>query len=179
MEVLFGGVSGTTFFGDTWEWDGATWTKRSDTGPSARNAASMATLEAKGVLVGGKDSADRRLNDTWLWDGSWTLSPAKGPPVSSHAAMATLGNHAFHFGGADLVSETWAWDGSGWGMVAPGGPTLRVSHSMATLRGGIVLFGGTNGAPLGETWILDGTSWSQATVLGPTARQNHASATLL
>src|SRR6266705_3485334 len=31
--VLFGGYDGTSNLGDTWEWDGTTWTQRASSGP--------------------------------------------------------------------------------------------------------------------------------------------------
>ena len=35
--VLFGGAIGSGYAGDTWEWDGATWTQVAAGGPAARN----------------------------------------------------------------------------------------------------------------------------------------------
>src|ERR1035441_6585189 len=34
--VLFGGYDGSSYLGDTWEWNGANWTQVATTGPSAR-----------------------------------------------------------------------------------------------------------------------------------------------
>ncbi len=34
--LLFGGKNDTTFFKNTWEWDGKHWTQRQDIGPAAR-----------------------------------------------------------------------------------------------------------------------------------------------
>ncbi|MBK9129795.1 MAG: hypothetical protein IPM13_18730 [Phycisphaerales bacterium] len=76
--VLFGGgVPHTTVWpsGDTWEWDGATWTQRASTGPAARARHAMAYDAARGVCVmfGGEDPAWARMTDTWEWNGStWT-----------------------------------------------------------------------------------------------------------
>ena len=63
--VLFGGgeesIAGATVrivgspLGDTWAWDGAAWTQRSTTGPSARSGHAMATLAGKVVLFGGAE----------------------------------------------------------------------------------------------------------------------------
>ncbi len=70
--VLFGGnyANTNTFYGDTWEWDGATWTLRTTTGPAPRQEHAMAYDSARGVTVlfGGWS-----FSDTWEWDGaSWT-----------------------------------------------------------------------------------------------------------
>ena len=55
--VLFGGYStGTALLGDTWTWDGTTWTKQAPaTSPPARDGASMAYDAATSdiVLFGG------------------------------------------------------------------------------------------------------------------------------
>jgi hypothetical protein len=72
--VLFGGfdpVTGTKDFGDTWVWDGSTWTKQAPaTSPSARYLASMAYDAATGnvVLSGGFNTVTQDgLGDTWTW----------------------------------------------------------------------------------------------------------------
>jgi hypothetical protein len=71
--VLFGGegLHGTQDFalGDTWTWDGTTWTKRHPAAsPSARGGASMAydAATGTGVLFGGAD-ARSIFRDTWTW----------------------------------------------------------------------------------------------------------------
>jgi hypothetical protein len=72
--VLYGGfdpVTGTKDFGDTWAWDGSTWTRQAPgTSPSARYLASAAYDSATGnvVLFGGFDTVTQRsLGDTWTW----------------------------------------------------------------------------------------------------------------
>jgi len=54
--VLFGGFLGTVFrFGDTWEWDGTTWSQPATTGPHARAYTTSVYSAAKHrtVLFGG------------------------------------------------------------------------------------------------------------------------------
>ena len=67
--VLFGGDVGVHhFLGDTWTWDGSTWTKQAPkTSPPARHSASMAYDAATGtvVLFGGQGGVF--LGDTWTW----------------------------------------------------------------------------------------------------------------
>jgi hypothetical protein len=66
--VLFGGGTASTNFGDTWTWDGSTWTKQdAKTSPPARHSASMAYDAATGnvVLFGGQGGVF--LGDTWTW----------------------------------------------------------------------------------------------------------------
>jgi hypothetical protein len=64
--VLFGGFA----FGDTWTWDGTTWTQQAPPAhPSARSAASMAYDAATGtvVLFGGSRQINGARAGTWTW----------------------------------------------------------------------------------------------------------------
>ncbi len=93
--VLFGGGnwevavprSGGSAYGDTWTWNGATWTQQfPSSAPPARSSFSMAYDGHLGmvVLFGGAVGGDwlNSANDTWAWNGSnWTqISPARAPP---------------------------------------------------------------------------------------------------
>jgi hypothetical protein len=77
--------------GDTWEWDGTTWTQVAfgQTAPSARHAHAMAPEPVNGgaLLFGGTAGS----GETWWWDGSaWQqLAPAAAPTARSHHALAT------------------------------------------------------------------------------------------
>src|SRR6478735_2670518 len=109
--VLFGGL-GNEPHGDTWEWNGTAWTRKTPSkSPPARNAAAMATLGDRIVLFGGSGSS--LLNDTWEWDGTtWTeRTPAKKPPVRFSAEMAQLGSKLVLFGGTNtsgtVFGDTW------------------------------------------------------------------------
>jgi hypothetical protein len=79
--VLFGGVQdflGGTVFGDTWTWDGTTWTEhRPDLRPRKRDDMAMAYLPAVGkvVLFGGTEYGLAWYKDTWFWDGSAWSEP--------------------------------------------------------------------------------------------------------
>src|SRR5438128_4978378 len=72
--VLFGGQDASSFFGDTWTWDGAAWTLRTPAhSPPPMCCMGMAYDAARGqvVLFGGYDFAP--IGDTWTWDGTdWT-----------------------------------------------------------------------------------------------------------
>src|SRR5436309_145576 len=76
--VLFGGSG----LGDTWEWDGTSWTQRASSGPPPRYKHAMAYDSARGrvVLFGGDGAAGPYLADTWEWDGTaWTQRSPSGP----------------------------------------------------------------------------------------------------
>ncbi|MGH7685286.1 MAG: kelch repeat-containing protein [Candidatus Dormibacteria bacterium] len=100
--VLFGGstADGTTL-GDTWTWDGSTWSpQHPSVTPPARSAAAMSyDPSSRDVLLfGGRDSQKSSvLTDTWEWDGSnWhatARSTPSGPggPAPSMATDPTTG----------------------------------------------------------------------------------------
>lgn len=74
--VLFGGVtSNFGGLGDTWTYDGTTWTKRRpSTSPSTRAYTNMVFDQAIGeVVMFGGTGTSYYLDDTWTWDGrTWT-----------------------------------------------------------------------------------------------------------
>lgn len=137
--VLFGGHTYPTplAYGDTWEFDGTTWTERTPRAgpsPSARSQTAMAYDVARGrtVLFGGFDSAvPGYVADTWTWDGStWTSrTPGHHPPARSQHRMCwdESRQRIVLFGGQDNVgifSDTWEWDGNDWVERLTTGPYL-------------------------------------------------------
>jgi hypothetical protein len=171
--VLFGGYNGNSHghtFGDTWTWDGSTWTKQHPaTSPLGRAGASIAYDAATSnvVLFGGF------LLGTWTWDGStWTKQqPAISPPLRGYASMAydAATSDVVLFGGNKRtevrLGDTWTWDGSVWTKQHPAtSPPARTGAAMAydAATSDIVLFGGlgTHGT-LSGTWSWDGSAWTQ------------------
>ncbi len=145
------------------------------------------------VLFGGdRMSSNRKLDDTWEWNGSRWLDrtgPIR-PPGRAAAAMAWDPNtgKVLLFGGASdniLFGDTWLWDGITWQQVqTPAAPPARWRHRLATdpVRRRIVLFGGSNAvfatSGFQDTWEWDGQQWLQqfpATRV-PAAREGHAMA---
>jgi len=167
--VLFGGQTAiydsSAFLGDTWEWDGATWTLRSDTGPSPRTGHMMAYDSDRGVTVmfgGGKLSA--RYDDTWEWDGNtWVLrctACEPGPRIWHAMSYDSAKGVTVLFGGHNLglLGDTWTWDGSGWAQLTTAStPSAREDHAMAydADRQVTVLFGGNSvEGHVNDTWEL-------------------------
>ena len=127
--VLFGGGKyGYDHRGDTWEWDGTTWSKVHDgspdgvTAPTPRSDHAMAYDSARGVVVlfGGDDTGYLLSDDTWEWDGTeWIAGPAAGPSARSRHATAydTAREEVMLFGGIDdyyqADDETWEYASSG------------------------------------------------------------------
>jgi len=181
VTLLFGGSNHNDpvrFYGDTWEWDGSTWTQRSTAGPSARLGHAMAYDGSRNrtVLFGGSDGV--RNGETWEWDGkAWTLRSIAGPSARAGHAMAydSAREVIVLFGGADevLSGETWEWDGDNWVQREVPSPSPRYRHTMAYdgARSVTVLFGGyDDGTYDDETWEWDGKAWIQQAATGPGKR---------
>jgi len=157
--VLFGGYNGN-YPGDTWVWDGTTWTQLSPaSSPPATLGASMAYDAATGQIVLFVGS------NTWTWNGTtWTQqSPANSPPARSEASMtydAATGEVVLFggFGNSGPLNDTWTWNGTTWTQQYPAStPSIRESASVAydAATGQIVLFGGDDFSTfLGDTWNL-------------------------
>jgi len=82
--VLFGGSYNGVFLGDTWEWDGATWTNVTPPtiSPPARAYARLAYDASRhvAVLFGG-DGDGGRLADGWEWNGEGGVQEPRGRNV--------------------------------------------------------------------------------------------------
>src|SRR5262249_32180113 len=167
--VLFGGATSSGPNGETWEWNGTTWTQRMVTGPPARQGHAMAYDSARHVTVlfGGFTSSTR-LADTWEWNGTaWTQQMVSGPSARDDGAMAFDASRTacVLYGGFTasppaVPDEVGAWNGTVWSTLTPasGDAGARRYHSMVydTQRGKLIVFGGDVGGPLdGGTWSLD------------------------
>ncbi|MFH0888949.1 MAG: hypothetical protein V1871_07070 [Planctomycetota bacterium] len=185
VTVLFGGYissSGGYESNETWEWNGTSWSLRTTSGPSAREAHAMVYDSSRGVTVlfGGITGG----NETWEWNGtSWSLRTTTGPSSRAWHSMAydSTRNVTVLFGGygSSVSNETWEWNGTSWSLRTTTGPSGRYWHAMVynVARSATVLFGGTIGANNNETWEWNGTSWSQLIPgTSPSARFAHAMA---
>jgi hypothetical protein len=180
--VLFGGRAddppGSRFLGDTWTWDGVTWTQQQPAAsPSPRGFAIAATDPGtrEVVLYGGIGLQVH--GDTWTWDGTtWTEQhPAETPGVLLGAAIATdpARRRVVLFGGNNItafVNGTWIWtDGTWRRRRVPASPPARVSAVMASDPDGrVVLFGGSVDGPSNDTWSL-----TPSLTIAPTAGPRH------
>jgi len=130
--VIYGGRgAGSTFFDDTWEWDGVTWVQRAGPGPGQRAEHVMAydSIRGRTVVFGGISPLSALLDDTWEWDGSaWTQSAATGPARRRSASMAfdsARGRMVLIGGnlGQGYAGDLWEFDGAAWASRLPAGPT--------------------------------------------------------
>jgi Galactose oxidase, central domain len=169
--ILYGGRNGSTYFDDTWSWDGQTWTRLATSGPGGRAFATAAydTDRQRIVLYGGL-GAQGTLDDTWEWDGTaWSRVATTGPGVRQHETGGyDQARHRFVVqGGADAagqwLTDTWTWDGSTWTQAASTAPAAQVLKSPAVYDGSrqtlLTLVGGlSRGAT--SLWEWNGSAWS-------------------
>lgn len=143
--------------GETWEFDGGAWMRRSNGGPLAIGGFGIAYDEARSqtVLFGGSNLTGSTLYaDTWLWDGTaWTLAPAVSspPPRTSHATAydRDAAEIVVHGGlsASGVSNQTWGWNGLDWTLRGADGPTVvyaRMAYDRERMR--LVLFGGSSDA---------------------------------
>lgn len=137
--VLFGGTAanGTDVLGDTWTWDGSSWTQQHPSvSPPARAYAAM-TYDPKAhdvLLVGGREAqkavpgACGSGSSSSSGSGATAPSPPTvgGPNGASMApCMAPV---------PPVLTDTWTWDGSNWhdtGQSVPSG-VLGPAPAVAT-----------------------------------------------
>jgi hypothetical protein len=113
--VMYGGLSS---IGDTWEWDGATWTNANPvTQPPTVGYAGMSYDSSRKVCVlfGGRTVA-ARLNETWEYDGlDWKkINTTNSPPVRYGHAQCydSTRRVTVVFSGFDVLPyhpDTWEW----------------------------------------------------------------------
>jgi hypothetical protein len=150
--VIFGGsytVDGSgydyvAYRGDTWLWDGSTWTEPSTTtAPGPRTGSQAASLAGQLVVEGGEGTGDCIYDsDTWAFDGRDWQSLSSGGPELADGAATTLGAQLVVFGGSESADPahcgfagslvTWIWDGSSWSDAHVRGPESS-SGMMSTL----------------------------------------------
>jgi cysteine-rich repeat protein len=198
--VVFGGsnqpddrAAAATFYDDTGENDGASWSTRSfgtDLTVRGGHAVAYDTRRARAVLFGGNQSPTTSvlLNDTLEFTGgTWIHRTVSGPSARANHAMAydAARGKVVLFGGVTgggAVADTWTYDGNTWTQPALSGtpPAARVSAAMAydAKRGRVVMFGGAPTGSVGaETWEYDGSSWTKITPAhSPEARSEHSMA---
>lgn len=176
--VLFGGAGPVTpwplpgpppvnLFGDTWTYDGVTWTQQPG-GPSDRCCHAMAYDEVRQVVVlFGGSSGTQLLSDTWEWNGtSWTQRfPPTSPPAFANGSMVfdpVRGVVALHDSEATGV-DLWTYDGATWAPLPTGGVRVRSSQSalafdpenqVLMLHGGAVSSGSTSATLVREGALL-------------------------
>ena len=175
--VLHGGylssvAGGSFYFSDTWEWDGQSWTQRSQAGPQGIASHAMAYDPIRGVTVlfgGFRSSTSGRSSEVWEWSGSaWGLVPNVGGPGARDKAtlvfVPTLGE-SLCVGGEGLAgtaADLWSWNGARWLFRGMGPAVAEHGACWDSARNRLVVLGGrVANAPNTWTWEWDGTQWLQ------------------
>jgi hypothetical protein len=170
--VLFGGQQSTTNFpDDTWTWDGVSWERHEQPGPTPRvhHAMGYDPVAEQVILFGGYEPNVADHGDTWARSESgWAqLHPDQGARTHGRMAFDENLSALVLVGGPGAGDPILVRDSNGWGPLAgAGGPPSRYLPGVAydKHRHVLVVFGG--GDPAGhrlfaDTWEFDGTSWSQ------------------
>ena len=197
--VVFGGQSSLTdpsaVLGDTWEWNGTSWTQASPAAsPSSRaRHAMIASPEGDGVLLVGGGDGTTNFSDVWIWQGgTWTTVATEGqvPAWSDHAAFASPSGDGFavyasELGATGVAASLVTASRREPGPNAPvnytsvnttGTPAGLTDHSLtAKAGGGFLIFGGRDAnGPQRSTYTLDGTAFvRQFSTLNPVERDGH------
>ena len=178
--ILFGGeyLNTTTFaytyYNDTWEFSGGTWTNiTTPYSPSPRYGFGIAFDPEAGevVLFGGRNAAGVVLNDTWQFSGgSWsnlTSSPAPSPRFWPSMVYDSSTYSVVLFGGVSPTStdlnDTWTFQSGTWTQATP--TTHPESRHGATFMddppgSDAILFGGLGAQYYNTTWSWSGTDWT-------------------
>jgi hypothetical protein len=106
--VLFGGIpsNDADYIGDTWEWDGQTWTEKTPAiSPAARGFTTLAYDPQRRRIVLYAGAGITTLGDQWEWDGqTWTQVTFLDATVAGdQATMAydAIQKQLIYFGGFD------------------------------------------------------------------------------
>lgn len=188
--VVFGGQGHQgEDLGDTWTFEGTTWTEHTSTlpdlSPLARRGPAMVydPVRDESVMFGGWNVDVGVFADTWTWDGSaWTPKvPITSPPAVESAAMTfdPQRKQVVLFGGIDetnkLRDETWLWDGASWTKADPATvPPGRTAAAMAYVPelGAVAMMGGIGGDA--GVWLWDGTDWEHIEIPDGPAKRSWA-----
>ena len=118
--VMYGGQNGSTFYDDTWEWDGADWTLKSpENSPGQLAGHEMVYDEEHQVVVlfGGIRNGGVSVeasNETWEWDGTdWkqrnlTTIPEGAIPDVSSTDFVYVGYATGSQFGIGLLDQVWS-----------------------------------------------------------------------
>lgn len=165
--VLFGGYTlGQEPVGDTWLFNGTSWTQSfpASSPPAGEASAMDYDSAADSVLLfggGGRNPG----NNTWTFDGTnWTQqSPAMSPPMRERPNMAfdQALDATVLYGGYDegFLTDTWMYSGGDWSQLTPATTPSEDNDAAVSFNPRlqqIVMFGGDDlsGSSSGNTWAF-------------------------
>lgn len=179
VTVLFGGDTGSTTLGDTWIWNGTTWTQLTPTSaPSPRyNAGGAWDPVRQRVVIFGGTSGTANVNDVWEWNGTtWAQRTISGTLPSARSAMGMAYDSARSrlviFGGYDTAVRSDTWElGTTWQQITSATLSARrlVAMDFHVPSSRVIIVGGTSGSPITGSAAFDGSTWT-ALASTPTER---------
>ncbi|MEO8181354.1 MAG: hypothetical protein ABI895_21160 [Deltaproteobacteria bacterium] len=116
VTLLFGGFGDGAVRGETWTWDGSTWSQRlPPASPSPRHSCAAAyDPSTQRIFVFGGVRDDGETNELWAWDGTtWEQrTQTEGPAARRDARLAwdTARKRGVLFGGRSGSSEVDFWE---------------------------------------------------------------------
>ena len=144
---------------DTWEWNGAAWTKAADNGLPSRihfvlayDAARQAVL-----LFGGISAKGQWYRDTWAWNGTrWTQTSIAPIPegIIGRAMVTDTGAIVLMVASPDTIgcgslhrATLYELRGDGWAAISEPGPCFGPASpaAIAWTPDGVLLYSGWNG----------------------------------
>jgi hypothetical protein len=141
--LLFGSGSGSyapfgPVYGDTWSWDGESWTLLADAdGPSDLCCFAMAADASGAILFGGGNNP--AYDALWSYNGTkWSGEAILRPSARVGSSMATVGLGVLLFGGqplkgATVLDDTWIYQDTVWTRQRVAGPSPRLGAVLASL----------------------------------------------
>jgi hypothetical protein len=181
--LLFGGSSLGGLLGDTWLFNGSTWTNLNIAGPAARSDHAMAPYAGGVLLFGGLGTGtggNVLLGDTWFFNGAtWQLLTNSGPSVRYAPSMAEhpiAGNEVVLFGGVGtggtVFNDTYLFSNGAWFLQAPTSApaasfgNFRLPMVYDSYRRRVVLMDFAGHAN-GNMWEWVAGDWAQRHAWGP------------
>jgi cysteine-rich repeat protein len=169
--MLFGGSHGATVYGDTWEFDGSSWSKVSTPTVSGMPFVTMFVDPNAGVpdsgavwILGGDGSSTGGKLLFWEISQWVTHLPPGGIPPYVEPGISVDHSRVVLFGGRDQntglpTSTTYFWDSDNWqwtSQIVTGAPTGRSRVAAANDGTNLVVYGGVSSVntPLSGTHQL-------------------------
>lgn len=173
VTVLTGVSAGPLPLYETWEWDGDTWLRVSESKTDPAPSDTLAYDSARGVTVS-------HSTHTSECDGALWTPRGPGPRMLHAMTYDPARQEVLVFGGARVAdtgsgnvyfNDLWGLTREGWKRHEAVGPAPRYGPSMAydEARDVVVLFGGRDATrvPIDDTWEWDGEQWTLVATDGP------------
>jgi cysteine-rich repeat protein len=173
----------TDALGDTFIYNGTSWSPPGDMGTRQYAAATNDFVHARVLAFGGLNASNVAQNSLWAITRSGMKSLATGPTARAGMAFAynPLQDELLLFGGRSgglgtSIGETWEGrDNFNWNQRTAGTqPTPRSDAGLAFDGSKMIMFGGFTTASTNETWAYDGSAWTNLGANGPSARTEAA-----